>query len=88
VVAIVLGVEVMCCGDDLAIVTRTGLQSKKLNKLMAILVRFSLISSRQDLVCMASYHQNELTEGAQRSVAGSIAIWHFCNVVNLPIVKM
>jgi hypothetical protein len=69
VVAVVLGVEVRCCGDDLAIVTRTGLQSKKLNKFMTILsndrlvqvwVHFSLISSRQDLVYMASYHQNEL----------------------------
>jgi hypothetical protein len=43
VVAIVLGVEVRCYGDDLAIVASAGLQSKKLNKFMTILSNDRLV---------------------------------------------
>ncbi|KAL0959915.1 hypothetical protein HGRIS_011580 [Hohenbuehelia grisea] len=66
--------------DDLA--GRMGLQSKELNKLMAVLSNDRLVNV---------YRQNELKEGAQRSVGKQyyyIDYQNFCNVVKWRINKM
>ncbi|KDR80156.1 hypothetical protein GALMADRAFT_242417 [Galerina marginata CBS 339.88] len=66
--------------DDLA--GRMGLQPKELNKVIAVLSNDSLVKI---------YRQNELKEGAQRSVGKQyyyIDYEHFCNVVKWRIAKM
>ncbi|KAI6106928.1 TFIIE alpha subunit-domain-containing protein [Pisolithus croceorrhizus] len=66
--------------DDLA--GRMGLQAKELNKLMAVLGNDRLIHV---------YRQNELKEGAQRSVGKQyyyIDYKHFCDVVKWRIAEM
>ncbi|TFK72117.1 hypothetical protein BDN72DRAFT_957580 [Pluteus cervinus] len=66
--------------DDLA--GRMGLQPKELNKVIAVLSNDSLVKV---------YRQNELKEGAQRSVGRQyyyIDYEHFCNVVKWRIAKM
>ncbi|KAH7913129.1 TFIIE alpha subunit-domain-containing protein [Hygrophoropsis aurantiaca] len=66
--------------DDLA--GRMGLQAKELNKLMAVLGNDRLIQV---------YRQNELKEGAQRSVGRQyyyIDYKHFCDVVKWRIAEM
>ncbi|KJA14953.1 hypothetical protein HYPSUDRAFT_208266 [Hypholoma sublateritium FD-334 SS-4] len=66
--------------DDLA--GRMGLQPKELNKVIAVLANDSLVKI---------YRQNELKEGAQRSVGKQyyyIDYEHFCNVVKWRIAKM
>ncbi|KDQ50382.1 hypothetical protein JAAARDRAFT_164904 [Jaapia argillacea MUCL 33604] len=66
--------------DELA--GRMGLQAKELNKLMAVL-------TNDRLVCV--YRQNELKEGAQRSVGKQyyyIDYQHFCNVVKWRVAEM
>ncbi|KAI6029560.1 hypothetical protein PISMIDRAFT_28712 [Pisolithus microcarpus 441] len=66
--------------DDLA--SRMGLQAKELNKLMAVLGNDRLIHV---------YRQNELKEGAQRSVGRQyyyIDYKHFCDVVKWRIAEM
>ncbi|KAH7886931.1 TFIIE alpha subunit-domain-containing protein [Phlebopus sp. FC_14] len=66
--------------DDLA--GRMGLQAKELNKLMAVLGNDRLIHV---------YRQNELKEGAQRSVGRQyyyIDYKHFCDVVKWRIAEM
>ncbi|KAF8137484.1 TFIIE alpha subunit-domain-containing protein [Boletus edulis] len=66
--------------DDLA--GRMGLQAKELNKLMAVLGNDCLVQV---------YRQNELKEGAQRSVGKQyyyIDYKHFCDVVKWRIAEM
>ncbi|KIJ61552.1 hypothetical protein HYDPIDRAFT_96416 [Hydnomerulius pinastri MD-312] len=66
--------------DDLA--GRMGLQAKELNKLMAVLGNDRLVQV---------YRQNELKEGAQRSVGRQyyyIDYKHFCDVVKWRIAEM
>ncbi|KAJ8586326.1 hypothetical protein M405DRAFT_795743 [Rhizopogon salebrosus TDB-379] len=66
--------------DDLA--GRMGLQAKELNKLMAVLGNDRLVQV---------YRQNELKEGAQRSVGRQyyyIDYRHFCDVVKWRIAEM
>jgi transcription initiation factor TFIIE subunit alpha len=66
--------------DELA--GRMGLQPKELNKVIAVLSNDSLVKI---------YRQNELKEGAQRSVGKQyyyIDYEHFCNVVKWRIAKM
>ncbi|KAK0480599.1 TFIIE alpha subunit-domain-containing protein [Armillaria novae-zelandiae] len=66
--------------DDLA--SRLGLQSKELNKIVAVLSNDKLVKV---------YRQNELREGAQRAVGKQyyyIDYEHFCNVVKWRIAKM
>ncbi|KAI0005512.1 TFIIE alpha subunit-domain-containing protein [Russula compacta] len=66
--------------DDLA--GRVGLQVKELNKLMATLEKDGLIQA---------HRQNELKEGAQRSVGRQyfyVDYKHFCNVVKWRIAEM
>ncbi|TEB23350.1 hypothetical protein FA13DRAFT_1818485 [Coprinellus micaceus] len=66
--------------DELA--GRMGLQSKELNKVIAVLANDCLVKV---------YRQNELKEGAQRSVGKQyyyIDYEHFCNVVKWRIAKM
>ncbi|PPR00759.1 hypothetical protein CVT24_000784 [Panaeolus cyanescens] len=66
--------------DDLA--GRMGLQPKELNKVIAVLSNDSLVKI---------HRQNELKEGAQRSVGKQyyyIDYEHFCNVVKWRIAKM
>ncbi|KAJ3568703.1 hypothetical protein NP233_g5539 [Leucocoprinus birnbaumii] len=66
--------------DDLA--GRMGLQPKELNKVIAVLNNDCLVKV---------YRQNELKEGAQRSVGKQyyyIDYQHFCNVVKWRIAKM
>ncbi|KZT25667.1 hypothetical protein NEOLEDRAFT_1133163 [Neolentinus lepideus HHB14362 ss-1] len=66
--------------DDLA--GRMGLQAKELNKLMAVLNNDRLIRV---------HRQNELKEGAQRSVGRAyyyIDYQHFCNVVKWRVAEM
>lgn len=66
--------------DDLA--GRMGLQLKELNKVMAVLENDRLVRI---------YRQNELKEGAQRSVGRQyyyIDYQHFCNVVKWRIAEM
>ncbi|PFH49896.1 hypothetical protein AMATHDRAFT_62164 [Amanita thiersii Skay4041] len=66
--------------DDLA--GRMGLQPKELNKIIAVLANDCLVKV---------YRQNELKEGAQRSVGKQyyyIDYQHFCNVVKWRIAKM
>ncbi|KIL00310.1 hypothetical protein PAXRUDRAFT_821772 [Paxillus rubicundulus Ve08.2h10] len=66
--------------DDLA--GRMGLQAKELNKLMAVLGNDCLVQV---------YRQNELKEGAQRSVGRQyyyIDYKHFCDVVKWRIAEM
>ncbi|KAF9234259.1 TFIIE alpha subunit-domain-containing protein [Melanogaster broomeanus] len=66
--------------DDLA--GRMGLQAKELNKLMAVLGNDRLVHV---------YRQNELKEGAQRSVGRQyyyIDYKHFCDVVKWRIAEM
>ncbi|KAI6043907.1 TFIIE alpha subunit-domain-containing protein [Pisolithus marmoratus] len=66
--------------DDLA--GRMGLQAKELNKLMAVIGNDRLIHV---------YRQNELKEGAQRSVGRQyyyIDYKHFCDVVKWRIAEM
>ncbi|EAU89646.2 transcription initiation factor TFIIE alpha subunit [Coprinopsis cinerea okayama7 len=66
--------------DDLA--GRMGLQPKELNKVIAVLSNDCLVKV---------YRQNELKEGAQRSVGKQyyyIDYEHFCNVVKWRIAKM
>ncbi|KAJ8516968.1 hypothetical protein ONZ45_g5796 [Pleurotus djamor] len=66
--------------DDLA--GRMGLQSKELNKLMAVLSNDRLVKV---------YRQNELKEGAQRSVGKQyyyIDYENFCNVAKWRVAKM
>ncbi|KAL9710165.1 hypothetical protein Ac2012v2_006461 [Leucoagaricus gongylophorus] len=66
--------------DDLA--GRMGLQPKELNKVIALLSSHRLVQV---------YRQNELKEGAQRSVGKQyyyIDYQHFCNVVKWRIAKM
>ncbi|EIW78414.1 hypothetical protein CONPUDRAFT_138702 [Coniophora puteana RWD-64-598 SS2] len=66
--------------DDLA--GRMGLQAKELNKLMAVLNNDQLVQV---------YRQNELKEGAQRSVGRQyyfINYKHFCDVVKWRIAEM
>ncbi|KAH0826609.1 TFIIE alpha subunit-domain-containing protein [Lanmaoa asiatica] len=66
--------------DDLA--GRMGLQAKELNKLMAVLGNDRLVHV---------YRQNELKEGAQRSVGKQyyyIDYKHFCDVVKWRIAEM
>ncbi|KAF4583422.1 TFIIE alpha subunit family protein [Pleurotus pulmonarius] len=66
--------------DDLA--GRMGLQAKELNKLMAVLSNDRLVKI---------YRQNELKEGAQRSVGKQyyyIDYENFCNVVKWRVAKM
>lgn len=66
--------------DDLA--GRMGLQLKELNKIMAVLENHKLVRI---------YRQNELKEGAQRSVGRQyfyIDYQHFCNVVKWRVAEM
>jgi len=66
--------------DDLA--GRMGLQLKELNKIIAVLEKDRLISI---------HRQNELKEGAQRSVGRQyfyIDYQHFCNVVKWRVAEM
>ncbi|KAH8082851.1 TFIIE alpha subunit-domain-containing protein [Cristinia sonorae] len=66
--------------DDLA--GRMGLQLKELNKVMAVLENDKLVRI---------YRQNELKEGAQRSVGRQyyyIDYQHFCNVVKWRVAEM
>lgn len=66
--------------DDLA--GRMGLQLKELNKVMVVLEKDQLIKV---------YRQNELKEGAQRSVGRQyyyIDYKHFCNVVKWRVAEM
>ncbi|KAI0307613.1 TFIIE alpha subunit-domain-containing protein [Multifurca ochricompacta] len=66
--------------DDLA--GRVGLQVKELNKLMATLEKDGLIQA---------HRQNELKEGAQRSVGRQyfyVDYKHFCNVVKWRVAEM
>ncbi|KAJ3486221.1 hypothetical protein NLI96_g4391 [Meripilus lineatus] len=66
--------------DDLA--GRMGLQLKELNKVMAVLENDKLVRI---------HRQNELKEGAQRSVGKQyfyIDYQHFCNVVKWRVAKM
>jgi len=66
--------------DDLA--GRMGLQLKELNKLIAVLERDRLVQI---------HRQNELKEGAQRSVGRQyfyIDYQHFCNVVKWRVAQM
>ncbi|KAF8740047.1 hypothetical protein AX14_008956 [Amanita brunnescens Koide BX004] len=66
--------------DDLA--GRMGLQPKELNKIIAALANDCLVKI---------YRQNELREGAQRSVGKQyyyIDYQHFCNVVKWRVSKM
>ncbi|KAK2461270.1 hypothetical protein APHAL10511_006797 [Amanita phalloides] len=66
--------------DDLA--GRMGLQPKELNKIIAVLANDCLVKI---------YRQNELREGAQRSVGKQyyyIDYQHFCNVVKWRVSKM
>ncbi|KAF8651404.1 hypothetical protein AX16_004797 [Volvariella volvacea WC 439] len=66
--------------DDLA--GKMGLQPKELNKIIAVLANDSLVKV---------YRQNELKEGAQRSVGRQyyyIDYEHFCNVVKWRVAKM
>ncbi|KAI0048968.1 hypothetical protein FA95DRAFT_1489994 [Auriscalpium vulgare] len=66
--------------DDLA--GRMGLQLKELNKLMAVLEKDRLVQV---------HRQNELKEGAQRSVGRQyyyVDFQHFCNVVKWRMSKM
>ncbi|KII87796.1 hypothetical protein PLICRDRAFT_42295 [Plicaturopsis crispa FD-325 SS-3] len=66
--------------DDLA--GKVGLQAKELNKLMATLSNDKLVQI---------YRQNELKEGAQRSVGRQyyyIDYQHFCNVVKWRVAEM
>jgi len=66
--------------DDLA--GRMGLQLKELNKVMAVLENHKLVRI---------YRQNELKEGAQRSVGRQyfyIDYEHFCNVVKWRVAEM
>ncbi|CCM04771.1 uncharacterized protein FIBRA_06962 [Fibroporia radiculosa] len=66
--------------DDLA--GRMGLQLKELNKIMAVLESDRLVKI---------YRQNELKEGAQRSVGRQyyfIDYQHFCNVVKWRVAEM
>ncbi|KAF9809972.1 hypothetical protein IEO21_07202 [Rhodonia placenta] len=66
--------------DDLA--GRMGLQLKELNKIMAVLENHRLVRV---------YRQNELKEGAQRSVGRQyyyIDYQHFCNVVKWRMAEM
>ncbi|KAF8637861.1 hypothetical protein AX17_002487 [Amanita inopinata Kibby_2008] len=66
--------------DDLA--GRMGLQPKELNKIIAVLANDCLVKI---------YRQNELKEGAQRSVGKQyyyIDYQHFCNVVKWRVAKM
>ncbi|TFK26129.1 hypothetical protein FA15DRAFT_667806 [Coprinopsis marcescibilis] len=66
--------------DDLA--GRMGLQPKELNKVIAVLSNDCLVKV---------YRQNELKEGAQRSVGKQyyyIDYEHFCNVVKWRIARM
>jgi len=79
-----------------------GLQPKELNKVIAVLSNDSLVkmwvllSILWLLGCnadysMCRYRQNELKEGAQRSVGKQyyyIDYEHFCNVVKWRIAKM
>ena len=83
--------------DDLA--GRIGLQAKELNKLMAVLTNdrlvqvsvlsnlyFNFFSSR-----LFSHRQNELKDGAQRSVGKQyyyVDYQHFCNVVKWRVAEM
>ncbi|KAL5523175.1 hypothetical protein ACEPAF_1442 [Sanghuangporus sanghuang] len=66
--------------DDLA--GRIGLQAKELNKLMAVLLNDRLVQV---------HRQNELKEGAQRSIGKQyyfIDYRHFCNVVKWRVAEM
>ncbi|KAI0066826.1 hypothetical protein BV25DRAFT_1867968 [Artomyces pyxidatus] len=66
--------------DDLA--GRMGLQVKELNKLMAVLEKDRLVQV---------HRQNELKEGAQRSVGRQyffVDFQHFCNVVKWRVAEM
>ncbi|KAA1472025.1 hypothetical protein DENSPDRAFT_859256 [Dentipellis sp. KUC8613] len=66
--------------DDLA--GRMGLQLKELNKIMAVLEKDRLIQV---------HRQNELKEGAQRSVGRQyfyVDFQHFCNVVKWRVAEM
>ena len=74
-----------------------GLQPKELNKVIAVLANDSLVkmcvlfSVEICLLTSFSYRQNELKEGAQRSVGKQyyyIDYEHFCNVVKWRIAKM
>jgi transcription initiation factor TFIIE subunit alpha len=88
--------------DDLA--GRMGLQAKELNKLMAVLMTDRLVQAWVYLFhevfftltftpCKMplSHRQNELKEGAQRSVLKQyyyIDYQHFCNVVKWRVAEM
>ncbi|KAL4071438.1 hypothetical protein V8B97DRAFT_1871035 [Scleroderma yunnanense] len=84
--------------DELA--GRMGLQAKELNKLMAVLGNDRLIQvqvcdlyypSVVDQFGLVRYRQNELKEGAQRSVGRQyyyIDYKHFCDVVKWRIAEM
>ncbi|KAG6902199.1 hypothetical protein C0995_003031 [Termitomyces sp. Mi166 len=83
--------------DDLA--GRMGLQPKELNKVIAVLSNDCLIKMwvvlstavGKRLIWRFSYRQNELKEGAQRSVGKQyyyIDYEYFCNVVKWRIAKM
>ncbi|KAF7986296.1 hypothetical protein HWV62_35242 [Athelia sp. TMB] len=66
--------------DDLA--GRLGMQAKEINKLMAVLTHDRLVQT---------HRQNELKEGAQRSVLKQyyyIDYQHFCNVVKWRVAEM
>ncbi|KLO09836.1 hypothetical protein SCHPADRAFT_857378 [Schizopora paradoxa] len=66
--------------DELA--GRIGLQAKELNKLMAVLTNDRLVQV---------YRQNELKDGAQRSIGKQyyyIDYQHFCNVVKWRVAEM
>ena len=87
--------------DDLA--GRIGLQAKELNKLMAVLLNDRLVQVY--VLCVAGpgccaaewlalsfrHRQNELKDGAQRSIGKQyyfIDYRHFCNVVKWRVAEM
>lgn len=77
-----------------------GLQPKELNKVIAVLSNDSLVkvyvlshfsTSFRLITALKRYRQNELKEGAQRSVGKQyyyIDYEHFCNVVKWRVAKM